>query len=222
MLVTTTIASSTSEAWTTSSAWTSTNRSPARIASWSRRSLPGLHGLDDPFEVLGRERQLRGLLATRAASAPARASARAGRRRPASAGSPRRSRRKASIAYWSNAVTNTSCDSTSASISRRATSKPVRPGICTSRNTRSGRSSPASRSASTPSAAWPTISTPPTSPEQEAQLLARELLIVHDQNAERRHRVVMPRRARAPRRRARESRSRADVPWSGTLWRRSW
>src|SRR5262245_16098153 len=59
------------------------------------------------------------------------------------------------------------CDGARVSSNRRATSKPVRPGICTSRNTRSGCSLSIVVSASTPLPAWPTISTPPTWPSRK-------------------------------------------------------
>ena len=51
--------------------------------------------------------------------------------------------------------------------SRRATSKPVRPGIWTSRNTRSGFSASITCSASRPLPAWPTTSTPPICPSRK-------------------------------------------------------
>src|SRR5579864_3911197 len=49
---------------------------------------------------------------------------------------------------------------------RRATSNPVRPGICTSRNTSSGRRRSIAVRAYRPLPAWPTISTPPIWPSR--------------------------------------------------------
>ena len=83
------------------------------------------------------------------------------------------------MACWSYAVTKMMCDGDSASIIRRATSNPVRPGICTSRNTTSGRRRSIVVSASTPLPAWPMTVDAPGLPEQEAQLVARQLLVVH-------------------------------------------
>src|SRR5262249_13217957 len=64
------------------------------------------------------------------------------------------------MAYSSNAVAKTICGA--APRSARSTSNPSMPGICTSRKTRSGRCSSINRTASTPSCASPTSSTPPT------------------------------------------------------------
>src|SRR3990170_5846737 len=58
------------------------------------------------------------------------------------------------------------CDPSCASSILRATSNPVSPGICTSRNTTSGCRRSMVVSASTPFTAWPTTSTPPTWPRR--------------------------------------------------------
>ena len=73
-----------------------------------------------------------------------------------------------------------------ASSSRRATSKPVSPGICTSRNDHVGREPRRSASsASTPLAGLADHLDAADLPEQEAQLLPRQLLVVDDDGRER-------------------------------------
>src|SRR3990167_3450674 len=64
------------------------------------------------------------------------------------------------MAYWSNAVTNTTYGMSPRASRRRATSKPVRPGIWMSSRTRSGDSASTALSASGPLAACPATSTP--------------------------------------------------------------
>src|SRR5437667_6239971 len=58
------------------------------------------------------------------------------------------------------------CDAALWSTRRRATSKPVSPGICTSRNMTSGWSRSIVVSASRPLPAWPITSPPPTWPRR--------------------------------------------------------
>src|SRR6266536_1739327 len=58
------------------------------------------------------------------------------------------------------------CDEARASSIRRATSNPVSPGICTSRNTTSGCRRSIVVSASMPLPAWPSTSTPPIWPSR--------------------------------------------------------
>src|SRR5438093_464268 len=58
------------------------------------------------------------------------------------------------------------CDAVRPSSIRRATSKPVSPGIWTSRNTTSGRRRSIAVSASMPLPAWPSTSTPPIWPSR--------------------------------------------------------
>ncbi len=76
------------------------------------------------------------------------------------------------------------CDAARASSMRRATSKPVSPGICTSRNTTSGCSRSIVVQRLDAVARLPDDLDAADLPEQIAQLVARELLVVDQHGAQ--------------------------------------
>ena len=75
--------------------------------------------------------------------------------------------------------------------------------------------------ASTPSAAWPTTSTPPSLPEEEAELVSGELLVVDDQGFEGHHGQAEARSGRSSTTSSGIS-IRTDVPRPGSLVSFTW
>ena len=110
--------------------------------------------------------------------------------------------------------------------STRATSNPVNPGICTSRNTRSGRELLDGLERLGPVARLPDDLDAADLVEQIAQLVACELLVVHDERAEvaaRTDRAAVPCQALARTSLAMSGISiLTDVPSPGVLFSLSW